>query len=85
MLHPAPGQIVGASTDYIQRMPLQIQHEKVEVYRGWLNHMGCKEADQAIDRLLEFPRLWQTYSLADLIVFTDTANDCVKQWNSLVL
>ena len=44
----------------------------------------CKEADQAMDHLLEDPLLQQTYHLYNLIVYKDTAKDCVKQCIGLV-
>ena len=44
----------------------------------------CKEEDQTMDHLIEFPLLKQTRSLTDHIVYNDTAKDCVKQWIRLV-
>ena len=43
-----------------------------------------KNPDQTIDHLLECPLLQQTCSISDLIVYSDTAKDCVKQWIGLV-
>ena len=38
----------------------------------------CKEADQTMEHLLECPRLRQTCSLDDLMVYNDVAKECVR-------
>ena len=74
-----------ASTDLVKRWATtNITYKKWKYTEGDGNKGECKEADLKMYHLLKSPLLQWACSLTHLIVYRDTANDCVKQSIGLV-